>query len=592
MLLDEAPLPNRAANQSFWYSRGGDDAREANQTSVMRFEERASYTSNLVFEFGEPIDLDLQNEARLLVHAGKMQRRKDLSFGLKNLAELFVMLFDHYLLLAKPKQQDETIKYHVYGRPIPLELLILVNFTDPPKRRSGSIMALSRSTPRITDDTQLSKDLEIAYGGRVLYPCRIQRRGHPGDPMTLYVESEHARNEWRERLQAAIARRKHVLSLSQIFDVRLLCDVSCAPLPSRNVVVSSDNMKPHGRVTCSVPFESPDGRELIAVGSTDGVWFGFSHNPSSFRHVLLLKNVSQCAVLADLAFFLVLADGVLVAFDLHALISPPRGASTRATKPPQALCEEGVFVEFFCVGLLNGRPSVVCMNRKGTTSLFHIFTPNLPDLPEYRECNDMFRLHREFFIPSEAYDLVFLGSKISILCPKGFEVMDVTEFYSVTLPVREDTRLRLMTKRHGVCRPIGMIRTTEGHFLLCYKAFGFYVDNHGDPCSSSSIIEWEGVAERVAWHPPYVLLFSPTFIEVRHAMTGRLAQIIPGIGVGCLYDGRRRVPYLDDWSPGVPQEPRVHGLMRPGSAPSNDTPAEQEAQFVFELVPTIPAYSP
>jgi RHO1 GDP-GTP exchange protein 1/2 len=40
---------------------------------------------------------------------------------------------------------------------------------------------------------------------------------------------------------------------------------------------------------------------------------------------------------------------------------------------------------------------------------------------------DWFRNYREFFLPSEAYDLVFLKARIAILCSKGFEIMDLME---------------------------------------------------------------------------------------------------------------------------------------------------------------------
>jgi hypothetical protein len=95
--------------------------------------------------------------------------------------------------------------------------------------------------------------------------------------------------------------------------------------------------------------------------------------------------------------------------------------------------------------------------------------------------------------------------------------------------------------------------------------FGLYVDQHGDPLRAIAVVEWEGTAERVAHHPPYVLLFNSDFIEVRHVETGRLVQLIKG-EVRCLWDGRNPTPN------GVSTEARVHA-MRSASG-----------QF-FELVP-------
>ncbi len=132
--------------------------------------------------------------------------------------------------------------------------------------------------------------------------------------------------------------------------------------------------------------------------------------------------------------------------------------------------------------------------------------------------------------------------------------------------------------------------------------FGLYVDRHGDPSRTNGTIEWEGTAEHVAWHPPYVLLFDSRFIEIRHVETGRLAQIIPGNDVRCIWDGRGvtgappATPVPEGYGQEhISQEPRVHGVMN-----ATDTPpigpqsrmARPVAQHVFELIPTIPLYLP
>ena len=120
--------------------------------------------------------------------------------------------------------------------------------------------------------------------------------------------------------------------------------------------------------------------------------------------------------------------------------------------------------------------------------------------------------------------------------------------------------------------------------------FGLYVDNHGDP-SRTSIVEWEGRMERVVRYPPYILLFNSRFIEVRHAKSGSLVQIISGHNIGCIWDDRgmnqsRRIPAGSGM---VSQDLRVYGTMDVGAArpDKRGTPATQR---VFELVPRVPVY--
>jgi hypothetical protein len=83
--------------------------------------------------------------------------------------------------------------------------------------------------------------------------------------------------------------------------------------------------------------------------------------------------------------------------------------------------------------------------------------------------SDWFRTYREFFLPAETYDLVFLKARIAVLCTRGFEIMDLTDFKCVTIPARDDRRLEKLVKRCDSCRPLGMFRPNTDEFLLCYN---------------------------------------------------------------------------------------------------------------------------
>lgn len=47
--------------------------------------------------------------------------------------------------------------------------------------------------------------------------------------------------------------------------------------------------------------------------------------------------------------------------------------------------------------------------------------------------------------------------------------MDLGDFKSVTIPQKDDPRLAALAKRCDACRPLGMFRTSENEFLLCYN---------------------------------------------------------------------------------------------------------------------------
>lgn len=178
----------------------------------------------------------------------------------------------------------------------------------------------------------------------------------------------------------------------------------------------------------------------------------------------------------------------------------------------------------------------------------------------------------------------------------------------MSIPQREDPRLEKLTKRCDSCQPIGMFRSNEDKFLLCYDGesrvfmryhtsnltpeFGLYVNRHGYPSRETGTVEWEDTAERVAWHPPYILLFNSRFIEIRHSETGRLVQVILGKNMRCIWGGRgasaANLPSGEgNWNEGFPQESRVHGVID-----AESTQPGAVMQHVFELIPTIPLYLP
>jgi RHO1 GDP-GTP exchange protein 1/2 len=137
------------------------------------------------------------------------------------------------------------------------------------------------------------------------------------------------------------------------------------------------------------------------------------------------------------------------------------------------------------------------------------------------------------------------------------------------------------------------------NFAIRLAEFGLYVDKHGDPSRSTGTIEWEGTAERVALHSPYILLFDSRFIEIRHIETGRLAQIILGNDVRCIWDGRGvNTPMVTpgpEWQDHPAQEAQVHAVMNaiePAPQAGLGRPSKAVAQHVFELIPTIPLYLP
>lgn len=94
------------------------------------------------------------------------------------------------------------------------------------------------------------------------------------------------------------------------------------------------------KLALMIHTDTHDGRRLVAIGCTEGVWIGYRHDsPCKFyivifltmtyknpfvamSRVLHLKKVTQCAVLDDFGLFLVLADKVSLPFSILNISDP------------------------------------------------------------------------------------------------------------------------------------------------------------------------------------------------------------------------------------------------------------------------------
>ncbi|KAF9233726.1 hypothetical protein BU15DRAFT_53492 [Melanogaster broomeanus] len=103
-----------------------------------------------------------------------------------------------------------------------------------------------------------------------------------------------------------------------------------------------------------------------------------------------------------------------------------------------------------------------------------------------------------------------------------------------------------------------------------------------------STVDWEGNAEHVAMHWPYILVFNSQFIEVRHASKGHLVQIILGDDIRCVCDatdiqGKEGTQQIDN------VESCTHVVMSvPLEIPSQAGKSRTVlARQVFEVSPTF-----
>jgi RHO1 GDP-GTP exchange protein 1/2 len=207
-----------------------------------------------------------------------------------------------------------TPKLSFLIQPIPLELLNLANFSDPPTQ------CRLRGFGRGKGDAQVIFPgiiHNLVIESRTVYPFTILHTGRLGGLHTMYADSAQARSEWKEKLQGAIGLHKVVQESNKAFELETLSsDTFVVPSPPTNQLRSSNMESPFtGKVTCSVPFSmqhglaniSPpiltwsfiataDGRALVAFGCAEGVWIGFHSDPRSEIWVAVIPCCSSTAL--------------------------------------------------------------------------------------------------------------------------------------------------------------------------------------------------------------------------------------------------------------------------------------------------------
>lgn len=199
--------------------------------------------------------------------------------------------------MTKAREKDGITKYFVNRRPIPLDLLTLVNFTDPPTQRGAGLLRNLRGGERHnTGDTNTSSPLlntpstssstpspmlTPGLSGlgpnsnantpspadrtdpRSVYPFTLHHNGRMGGNYILYAESPISRQEWKDKLEEAVGLRKVVQESNKVFEIETLSmDTFLVPTMLPGGASGAGGVGPAyensftGKVTCSVPFSA------------------------------------------------------------------------------------------------------------------------------------------------------------------------------------------------------------------------------------------------------------------------------------------------------------------------------------------------
>ncbi|ORX55689.1 hypothetical protein DM01DRAFT_1285733 [Hesseltinella vesiculosa] len=503
----------------------------------------------------EAVDLQLTVPGRRILHEGPLTRRGHM---VGDSSEIYVFLFDHMLVMTRRRRagyNEDEYEYHISKRPIPLMLLLLEEATE-----GFSLGIRTMSSNHSTTLTSRAGTLVNLNSYGSAQPLLLHHLGRMGGDHLLFADSPATRLAWKESIVQAKALLEEKDAAHQAFKVMSLSDATFRT-----------NYQ-FGRVTCSVQFEGTKGIRMIAVGTVAGVWMGIEGDTNSIRQVLAIEDVTQMAVLPGPHILAVLADKTLYSYALEAL--DPTAKKVSKEKPFQRVAQH---ISYFNAGVCNGRTLVIAMKKRGLDSHFKAFEPVCGDLRDpannrflttktglFGKSHAWFRVHKEFYVGADSSAVHFLKARVVVVCPRGFEVIDLDNLHlNRNIPDLSQPDFAFVHQRADVF-PLGFFKCRQ-YYLLCYNAFAFLVDTHGNFIQENyAWIAWEGTPQAIAFYYPYIIAFDNAFIEIRHVETGELIQIIAGVQMRCLQ-------FTNDTF-----APVVHGCMT--------HPFKPDFQYVFQLM--------
>ncbi|KAI7903164.1 CNH domain-containing protein [Cokeromyces recurvatus] len=491
--------------------------------------------------------LDLLKPGRQLLYEGPLKRRSHL---VVESIDLYVFLFDHLLLMTKPKKYAtpnnyDTIEYYMVSKnPIPLELLIIhdvsENFILNSFRTGKGTNSSSNGTATsysLTSSYSVSTNTNTNNTSQYMNQTALMIRhlGKHGGDYILYADTLSSKLAWREKILNAQNQLNEKEAANRMFEMVTISDTMFAQ--------SCNSLQNHGKITCAASFVSSKGMKMVVLGTQYGVWMGKESDMNGLKQVLTASDVTQMGVLEGQNILLVLADKTLTAYPICQL--DPNITSTKlSTNKKLNVGSTRVLsnhVTYFNMGTCNGKSLVVTMKRKGADSQFKVYEVICGDLNDVKNAKYLatktsfmtkppawFRVYKEFYVGTDSSAVHFLKSKLLVACSRGFEVIDLENLSEVkhNLPNLEDKDFSFITTSDA--KPFNIFRYNE-YFLMCYDKFAFLIDSHGDFVKGKCRkIEWESNPYSVAFYYPYVIAFDNKFVEIRHVETGKLVQVFTG----------------------------------------------------------------
>ncbi|ORX57985.1 hypothetical protein DM01DRAFT_1333659 [Hesseltinella vesiculosa] len=524
------------------------------------------------------LDLKLLDPSREIIREGFLNKRPTLEA-----ADYQVILFDHYLVVAKVKWVRAEKHYVVVRRPLPIAFLSvsLPSLPSNMQRSSSFLLSASRYSGHLQTGSYFSNESnpDTRFGQPIVFQ-HMGRKKDDHSQFTLYATSQAARKPWIDHIYQLQSRNA---SPSSVLDV----------LPA----VKTGQFI-HSRVKHMVTFSN---NQLLVFAADDGVYAGKNAPDAQVHKVLSLPHATRVYVIEDFQMLLVLADKTLWQFGLTEVMNGNLDGTTQASALGKRLYTN---VPFFHAGVCLDR-TLICVPTKVSPlkSVITVLEPCKPQAMTDKKPSLLDRLvrptntsisttdcylrkFRECYVPCEAWAVDTTTSKLMVTAHRGIEIIDLQRtdrtqsmlnhqdplLYFVTQSEKRESNLKIRVPM----KHISVFRSPLSEYLVCYNEFAFYIDAKGNRAYRKFLIEWEGCSESYAMLWPYVMSFDPSIIEIRNALTGHLEQVVRGDNIRCIQNREGDAIYVAMSDPKNRQSDCIVRLtlMHPPSDPDGSNKIE------------------
>ncbi|SAM09135.1 hypothetical protein [Absidia glauca] len=322
------------------------------------------------------------------------------------------------------------------------------------------------------------------------------------------------------------------------FRLGLICQV---PVGSTNPInVNGDRKLPAGcgRIFCSLPFATVDGRQILALGTQHGLWVAAR---DGIGEEFLLIEMIECHQLATLDGHLVVrSHHTLKSYSLTQLTALMKKRQSHLSPPPPSKVSSPISPVSTASSGSSAYPFQPSSFSDGSSTGSSLTTASTAAEESPQAC----------------YPLSISSTTI-----KRSSVLDFVTGTLYGCPVlcyvgrtRQHRKLQKQQQHQhdpsdgGLCNNstthpwLDMVHLPANTYddddlaLLCTNEAAWMINKRTMSFEERhSLFQFEANVKSVALIYPYLILFSTCIIEIRHLEVDEMVQVIPGYNIRCVY---------------------------------------------------------